>query len=70
MKNFNLGNLVVSPKKKNLQFFFLGSIIQKKIYDFFYVVLKNKRNIKDINVFASYKLTMENKKLLKNRYKI
>ena len=26
--------------------------------------------IKDINVLASYKLTMQNKKLLKNRYKI
>ena len=26
--------------------------------------------MKDINVLASYKLTMKNKKLLKNRYKI
>jgi len=34
------------------------------------VVPKNKRNIKDINVLASHKLNMKNKKLLKNRYKI
>jgi hypothetical protein len=44
LKDFNLGNLVVSPK--------------------------NKRNMKDINVLTSYKLTMKNKKLLKNRSKI
>ena len=30
LKDFNLGNLVVSLRKKNLQFFFLSSIIQKK----------------------------------------
>ena len=44
LKDFNLVNLVVSPK--------------------------NKRNMKDINVLTSYKLTMKNKKLLKNRSKI
>ena len=29
LKDFNLGNLVVSPRKKNYKFFFLSSITQK-----------------------------------------
>ena len=55
LKNFNLGNLVVSPKKSLI---FLVLLSQQ-----------NKRNMKDINVLL-LKLTMKNKKLSKNRYKI
>ena len=55
LKDFNLGNLVVSPKKSLI---FLVLLSQQ-----------NKRNMKDINVLL-LKLTMKNKKLSKNRYKI
>ena len=55
LKDFNLGNLVVSPKKSLIFLVLLSK--------------QNKRNMKDIN-FLLLKLTMKNKKLSKNRYKI
>jgi transposase len=69
----------INAIKKNNKNIFIGDAaydsnnIRNKLKDFNLgnlVVPKNKRNIKDINVLASYKLNMKNKKLLKNRYKI
>ena len=69
----------ISAIRKNNNNIFIGDAaydsnnIRNKLKDFNLgnlVVPKNKRNIKDINVLASHKLTIQNKKLLKNRYKI